>query len=119
VKIFNADFLGSETYIKAATECSKNYIFFFTIYCVYFCLFSGDYNNSINFFWWLPIWVIGNFVVSFFIACPIFALKLIFVEVFMKFSRKINLCKTIANLLDICGYVLLFYLFKFFLDYIS
>ena len=50
MKIFNADFLGSETYIKAATECSKNYIFFFTIYCVYFCLFSGDYNNSINFF---------------------------------------------------------------------
>lgn len=112
-KVTWKEFVSSPVYDQMSTSTSKAFTFWFSIFCLYFGIFS-EYSVGI---WWILIWIVGVFVSSIVFA---------FLSNIIKAVSVINSAKKSVNknvklpwwfhIIDILFLILMFLLMKYFLS---
>jgi hypothetical protein len=111
-KITFKEFVASPMYNQMGTIAAKSFVFYFSIFCLYFGLFS-DYKVGL---WWIPIWFVGSIVVSLIFAFLCNTIKVLFLLKFANQDKEVNKKIPYAlNLIDVVFLVALFLLLRWFL----
>lgn len=112
-KITFQEFVQSPMYNQMGTIASKSFIFYFSIFCLYFGLFS-DYKVGL---WWILIWFVGSVIVSLTFAFLCNTIKVLILLKMANKDIKANKKAPYAlNLIDVVFLVALFLLLRWFLS---
>ena len=112
-KVTWKEFVSRPIYDQMATSTSKTFIFWFSIFCLYFGIFSEYYVGI----WWILIWIIGVFISSNVFALLSNTIKV--VSVINSAKKSVNKNVKLPwwfHIIDILFLILMFLLMKYFLS---